>query len=197
MNEYKKAGGFRGERSGGGFKKRSSGGFGGGRSDFRSGGGRDSAQMFSATCAECRKSCEVPFRPNGEKPVYCSDCFRNKGGASDFPRRESRDRDFPKRDFSPAQPRPQFDGGQNNDLKKQLETLSSKLDRLMEMVMKNSAPQEQNSASKRVDAIELAKVVSKAVAAPKKEVVVAVKKVVAKKPEAKVAPKKKVVSKKK
>lgn len=39
-------------------------------------GGRSSGQeLFSAVCSTCGKSCEVPFRPNGEKPVYCSACF--------------------------------------------------------------------------------------------------------------------------
>jgi len=33
-------------------------------------------QMFPATCAECGKSTEVPFRPRGDRPVYCSDCYR-------------------------------------------------------------------------------------------------------------------------
>jgi CxxC-x17-CxxC domain-containing protein len=34
-------------------------------------------QMFPATCAECGKSTEVPFEPRGDRPVYCSDCYRN------------------------------------------------------------------------------------------------------------------------
>ena len=33
-------------------------------------------EMFPATCAECGKSTEVPFQPRGDKPVYCSDCYR-------------------------------------------------------------------------------------------------------------------------
>jgi len=33
-------------------------------------------QMFPATCAQCGKATEVPFQPRGDKPVYCSDCFR-------------------------------------------------------------------------------------------------------------------------
>ena len=33
-------------------------------------------QMFPATCAECGKDSEVPFEPRGDKPVYCSDCYR-------------------------------------------------------------------------------------------------------------------------
>ena len=33
-------------------------------------------QMFSATCTECGRDTEVPFEPRGDKPVYCSDCYR-------------------------------------------------------------------------------------------------------------------------
>ena len=33
-------------------------------------------QMFPATCADCGKETEVPFEPRGDKPVYCSDCYR-------------------------------------------------------------------------------------------------------------------------
>lgn len=35
-------------------------------------------QMHSATCAECGTSTQVPFKPTGERPVYCNDCFRAK-----------------------------------------------------------------------------------------------------------------------
>src|SRR3989304_994642 len=33
-------------------------------------------QMFSAACAECGKETQVPFEPRGDRPVYCSDCYR-------------------------------------------------------------------------------------------------------------------------
>ena len=33
-------------------------------------------QMYPATCAECGVETEVPFEPQGDRPVYCSDCFR-------------------------------------------------------------------------------------------------------------------------
>lgn len=38
--------------------------------------------MHKAVCADCRKDCEVPFRPSGDRPVYCKDCFakRKAGG---------------------------------------------------------------------------------------------------------------------
>ena len=32
--------------------------------------------MTKVTCAGCGKETEVPFVPRGDRPVYCSDCFR-------------------------------------------------------------------------------------------------------------------------
>ncbi|MBM3155458.1 MAG: zinc-binding protein [Chloroflexi bacterium] len=40
-------------------------------------GYRSERQMFPATCAQCGKDTQVPFEPRGDKPVYCSDCYRN------------------------------------------------------------------------------------------------------------------------
>jgi CxxC-x17-CxxC domain-containing protein len=37
---------------------------------------RASSQMFPVTCSECGKETEVPFEPRGDRPVYCSDCYR-------------------------------------------------------------------------------------------------------------------------
>ncbi len=37
--------------------------------------------MHRATCADCGKSCEVPFRPSGGKPVFCSNCFSRRDGS--------------------------------------------------------------------------------------------------------------------
>ncbi len=49
------------------------------------GGGYGGArEMFSATCATCGKEARVPFQPRGDKPVYCSDCFRSQSGASSY-----------------------------------------------------------------------------------------------------------------
>jgi CxxC-x17-CxxC domain-containing protein len=33
-------------------------------------------QMFPVVCAQCGKETEVPFEPRGDKPVFCSDCYR-------------------------------------------------------------------------------------------------------------------------
>jgi len=37
---------------------------------------RPQRQMFPVKCAQCGKDTEVPFEPRGDKPVYCSDCYR-------------------------------------------------------------------------------------------------------------------------
>ena len=41
----------------------------------RSGEGSGTFQKFDAICSNCGKKCQVPFRPDGQKPVYCKDCF--------------------------------------------------------------------------------------------------------------------------
>ena len=63
------------------------------RGDRRSfGGGRgDRPEMFDAICDQCGRECKVPFRPSGDKPVYCSACFDQKGG-DDNRRRDFGDR---------------------------------------------------------------------------------------------------------
>lgn len=35
-------------------------------------------EMHAAVCAQCGKETQVPFRPTGERPVYCSDCFSSR-----------------------------------------------------------------------------------------------------------------------
>ena len=31
-----------------------------------------------AICEGCKKECEVPFKPSGDRPVYCKDCFSKR-----------------------------------------------------------------------------------------------------------------------
>lgn len=47
-------------------------------------------QMHHAVCDNCGDNCQVPFKPSGNKPIYCSDCFEKMGGNQD---RNDRGRD--------------------------------------------------------------------------------------------------------
>ena len=190
-----------GGNRGGGFGGGNRGGFGGGKPSFRGGdrGGNRDNVMHKATCSECGKSCEVPFRPSGDKPVYCNECFSSKrteeerGPRADFgnrgPKREYNDRpSAPRTESKPAS------SPSNDETKKQLGEISVKLDRLLGAIEKLTAP--------KMDA-PVAKV---AVVAPKAVVAKVAPKVEAKKPAVKAivkkavavkAPAKKVVLKKK
>jgi CxxC-x17-CxxC domain-containing protein len=77
------SGGNRAGGGGGGY----GGGGGGGRGGYGGGGGGGGGgrgfssgprQMFPATCASCGKQTEVPFKPSGNRPVYCRDCFQQQ-----------------------------------------------------------------------------------------------------------------------
>ena len=39
---------------------------------------RGPREMHKATCSECNKECEVPFKPRDDRPVYCKDCFSKR-----------------------------------------------------------------------------------------------------------------------
>ncbi len=71
-SNYKKGGNSRGRD----FKRGGSG-----KSQFGS-RDRERPQMHGAVCSDCGKRCEVPFRPTGNKPVYCNQCFSSHKGSS-------------------------------------------------------------------------------------------------------------------
>ena len=118
---------------------------GGGRSSFqkKSWGDDRPREMHKAICSECGKTCEVPFKPTGDKPVYCNDCFSSK--------RDDGGERRPRQDFGDRGPRKSF-GGQsgyqstprqsvvptNDEVKKQLAEISIKMDRLINAVEKLS-----------------------------------------------------------
>jgi CxxC-x17-CxxC domain-containing protein len=48
--------------------------------------------MFKVTCSECGQETEVPFKPDGTRPVYCRDCYQKHKKPSSFSRGGGRDR---------------------------------------------------------------------------------------------------------
>ncbi len=111
------------------------GGHGGGRFDDRP---KRDVELFDATCTTCGKSCSVPFRPNGEKPVLCKECFANKNASPEatFGKgdRQKFDRpSTPRTDFT----RPQNSPGKQLDiagLQRQMSSLDAKLNEVVQMI---------------------------------------------------------------
>ncbi|MEK6836550.1 MAG: CxxC-x17-CxxC domain-containing protein, partial [Nanoarchaeota archaeon] len=84
-------------RGGFGGRSRDGGrGFGGDRGGFSRdrNSERRSVEMYDATCSKCNKKCQVPFRPTGSKPVFCSECFGQQGDRGDRGNSFSRDNNF-------------------------------------------------------------------------------------------------------
>jgi CxxC-x17-CxxC domain-containing protein len=57
----------------------------GSRGDYTRFGDRDSGRnlnMHKAICSECGSKCELPFKPTGDKPVFCSNCFGSRAHSS-------------------------------------------------------------------------------------------------------------------
>jgi CxxC-x17-CxxC domain-containing protein len=166
-----------GNRGGGGFR----GGNGGGRPSYgggNRGGDRGPVTMHKAVCDECHKSCEVPFRPSGDKPVYCNDCFGSKRGNDDRgPRKDFGGDRAPRREFS-DRPAPAFakPATPSVDMSKQLGDISAKLDRLLGAIEKMTQPKQDVKPVVKVTPV-VAKIETKKVAVAKAPV----KKVVAKK----------------
>jgi CxxC-x17-CxxC domain-containing protein len=104
----------RNSRSGGGRYR-------GGDSRRRDSGRRE---MHKAVCDNCGNDCEVPFRPSGDKPIYCSNCFEEKGGGGSQrkSRKDSGRSDFAKRDNT------------NKQLLDQVKSLNMKLDSILRII---------------------------------------------------------------
>jgi len=191
----------RNNRSGGGRRNSGGGGFSGRNS------GRPSMQMHKAVCDECGKDCEVPFKPTGDKPIFCTDCFRSKRG--DEPRRSnerdsgrfnSRDREMHKAvcdkcgkdcevPFKPTSDKPIYcsecfnkgDRGKGSEQSsKQLEIINTKLDAILKAISPAiTAPVEVEKKKKTTKKTEISK--PKKVVKSKEKKVVSPKKAVAKK----------------
>ncbi len=151
MNDFKNKGGYQGGRDnrgafpprGGNYNRPSFGGGdrGGFNRDRSAGAGSfgRSTELFDAVCATCGKTCQVPFKPNGKKPVYCKDCFtRTEGGAESGSR--------PSREFSVTpktpyiKPAPAVADKRIDDLKVQLDNVTYKLEKLIKMIEGSATP---------------------------------------------------------
>lgn len=158
MGDFKKFGGYSGKRDGGKFENRSGSrpSFGG-KPSYRPGPSNFTDRpMHKATCSECGKMCEVPFRPTGEKPVFCSNCFGDKkeGQTKRFDSRfENKSFGAPERSFAPrVEPEARPDR-RIEDLKALVDGLHAKLDRVVDMIKNVGKPSTPVVAVKEVEKV--------------------------------------------
>ena len=96
----------------------------------RQGFDRGSSEMHKSVCADCGKECEVPFKPTGDRPVYCTECWAKNRP----PRREDRrQRVYPREDSS-RRPSP---ASENVDLQ-----ILAELKRMRELLEKGANKEE-------------------------------------------------------
>ncbi|MCC6563784.1 hypothetical protein IT087_02740 [Candidatus Uhrbacteria bacterium] len=121
------------QRREGGFGARTGGkSVGSGKPWERGSDGRPGGKTFmhKAVCAKCDSPCEVPFKPNGRKPVMCSNCFvrddsRGERGGDRFGGRSER----------PSFDRPSYgDRPTGGDNSAALKAINDKLDKIMEIL---------------------------------------------------------------
>jgi CxxC-x17-CxxC domain-containing protein len=108
--------------------------------------GAETFQKFDAVCSNCGKKCQVPFRPDGEKPVYCKDCF-------DMPRKAmTGKKKFPtspaasfsnSASFSSAAPIASPAAGKSiADLTRQIAAMNAKIDTMLKILQEGAGEEE-------------------------------------------------------
>ncbi len=110
--------------------------------------GRGSFEMFNVVCDECGEECQVPFKPSGDKPVYCSRCFEkhdpknDRQGDRGFRSERRFDDSRGRRDFGSSRSRDEFRGPRgtqtltkdNSEVTKQLEYINTNLVKLTSLL---------------------------------------------------------------
>lgn len=133
--------------------------------------GGNRPNIHKATCSDCGVSCEVPFLPKGDKPVYCKACFQ-KHRSNNLVKFSGKGNS----NFNNKPSNQNNGGGNTGDYKTQLEQINLKLDRILK-ILAPVISEEAQALNKKVS-----------IKAPKKAAVKSAgKKAAAKKP----APKKK------
>lgn len=107
---------------------------------------REKPMMHRAVCSSCHQHCEVPFKPDSNKPVFCDACFAaaRVTSTNDYVKRKDKmifDKEDSSKDFvstvnSTAQLSPS--DAKFAELKREISSANAKLDKLVDLMSKLS-----------------------------------------------------------
>jgi CxxC-x17-CxxC domain-containing protein len=112
-------------------------GFSGSKRVFNERRDRGPRHMYSAVCAKCGKECQVPFKPTGERPIFCNDCFDRDTGGSEHRRSDDRGSRSRYENHSRGN-----DTAKTND---QFNTLNAKLDKIISLLSPETSYEKKNN----------------------------------------------------
>ena len=100
-------------------------------------------EIHKTLCTTCHKTCEVPFKPNGLKPVFCDTCFKHTKEvvSGDYVKRKDKTVfNTPENFVQPINPLTPVYGPSQDvkiaELKRELSSANAKLDKLIDMFSK-------------------------------------------------------------
>ncbi len=105
---------------------------------------RPEATIYQTICDTCHKPCEVPFKPNGKKPVFCDACFRHTKEVATSDYKRTKDKtvfDTPENYVAPVNNPMASSYAPSQEvriaeLKRELSSANAKLDKLIDMFNK-------------------------------------------------------------
>lgn len=99
-------------------------------------------EVYKTICSVCNKPCEVPFKPNGKKPVFCDTCFSHTKEVATPTYKKGKEKmifDTPENFVAPTytgKPHEQSTDVKIADLKRELSSANAKLDKLIDLFNK-------------------------------------------------------------
>lgn len=94
--------------------------------------------MYKAICSDCGSKTEVPFKPSGDRPVLCNNCFSQQRDGDYHQNRDTRN--TPKNNYHHSEKRESFtrtldpSEGLIKKMQRDIDALHSKIDVMMTLM---------------------------------------------------------------
>lgn len=113
-------------------------------------------EMFKAVCSKCKANTEVPFKPSGDKPILCRDCYiESKGGERSLRGRDSKP-NYADKVRENGVYRKQISADDISKIQIKLDKIDKKIEKLISLIGNKSENMEENFGSGLGDAVNTA-----------------------------------------